>query len=94
MVLKGIGLVGRAAVDFGGYGDIWKGILGGKEIAVKVLRILRKPEKEKFLKVGYLSRIYHHRPTYSQSLGVFIRSCHLATVGSPKRAAILWGISA
>jgi hypothetical protein len=52
MILKGIRLVGQAAIDFGGYGDIWKGSLGGKEIAVKVLRILRKPEKDKFLKVG------------------------------------------
>jgi len=59
MVLKGIdvGVVGTVAIDFGGYGDIWKGLLGGKEIAVKVLRILRKSEKEKFLKVGYLTRI-------------------------------------
>jgi hypothetical protein len=54
MVLKGIELAGKVAIDFGGYGDIWKGLLGGREIAVKVLKILHKPEKDKFLKVGDL----------------------------------------
>ncbi|KIM79496.1 hypothetical protein PILCRDRAFT_823402 [Piloderma croceum F 1598] len=50
MILKGIEKAGTAAVDFGGYGDIWKGSLGGNEIGIKVLRILRTSEKEKFLK--------------------------------------------
>jgi hypothetical protein len=34
MVLKGIKLVGKVAVDSGGYGDIWKGMLGGHAVAV------------------------------------------------------------
>ena len=55
MILKGIEVVGTAAVDFGGYGDIWKGWLGGNEIGIKVLKILQKSEKEKFLKVVHLS---------------------------------------
>jgi hypothetical protein len=55
MTLKGIELAGKVAIDFGGYGDIWKGLLAGKEIAVKVLRILHKFDKDKFLKVSYLS---------------------------------------
>jgi hypothetical protein len=56
MTLTGINIevVGTAAVDFGGYGDIWKGLLGGKEIGVKVLRISHQRDKVKFLKVGYL----------------------------------------
>ena len=54
--MKGIKIVGKVAIDFGGYGDIWKGLLGGKEIAVKILKILHKSEKDKFLKVGNLSR--------------------------------------
>lgn len=64
MILKGIGLAGKVAVDFGGYGDIWKGLLAGKEIAVKVLRILGKFEKDKFLKVlarGSRSWAYLHK---------------------------------
>ena len=55
MILKGIELVGKAAIDGGGFGDIWKGVLGGQDIAVKVLRVYQKSDKEKLLKVGYLS---------------------------------------
>jgi hypothetical protein len=54
MVLKGIELVGKTAIDFGGYGDIWQGLLGGKQIAVKVLKMLYKPDRVRFLQVGYL----------------------------------------
>jgi hypothetical protein len=55
MILKGIELVGKAAIDGGGFGDICKGVLGGQDIAVKVLRVYQKSDKEKLLKVGYLS---------------------------------------
>jgi hypothetical protein len=55
MILKGIEFVGKSAIDFGGYGDIWSGSLGGRDLAVKVLKI-RNTEKDKFLKVGYRLR--------------------------------------
>ena len=56
MTLKGIEMVGDAAIDGGGYGDIWKGLLNGQEIAVKVLRIFHKPDKNKLLKVGSVTK--------------------------------------
>lgn len=52
MILKGIKLVGGAAIDGGGYGDICKGVLEDQEIAVKVLKVYRKSDKEELLKVG------------------------------------------
>jgi hypothetical protein len=51
MTLNGIQLVGNAAIDVGTYGDIWKGSLSGQVIAVKVLKIFRKVDKDKLLKV-------------------------------------------
>jgi hypothetical protein len=51
-----IELVGKSPIDGGGYGDIWKGLLSGQEIAVKILRVFRKSEKDMLLKVGRLSQ--------------------------------------
>jgi hypothetical protein len=51
MTLKGIKLVGNSALDGGGFGNIWKGLLGGQEICIKVLRIYQKSDKAKLLKV-------------------------------------------
>jgi hypothetical protein len=56
MTLKQIELVGNAAIDGGSYGDIWKGLLSGQEIAVKILRVFRKSDKDMLLKVGRLSQ--------------------------------------
>ena len=56
MVLKGIELVGKAAMDGGSYGDIWKGMLGSQGVAVKVLKIYQKSDKDKLLRVSYSSR--------------------------------------
>jgi hypothetical protein len=54
MILKGVELSGKIPLDAGANADVWKGLLGGKDIAVKVLRI--KHGKDKYMKVGYLSR--------------------------------------
>lgn len=51
MTLKGIKLVGNSALDGGGFGDIWEGLLGGQEICIKVLRVYQKSDKSKLLKV-------------------------------------------
>jgi hypothetical protein len=51
MTLKGLEFVGKTALDGGGYGDIWKGLLGGQEISVKVLKFYQKSDKVKLLKV-------------------------------------------
>lgn len=51
MTLKGIEFVGKTALDGGGYGDIWKGQLGGNEISIKVLKFYQKSDKVKVLKV-------------------------------------------
>ena len=50
-----LNVVGKAAVDCGSFGDIWKGVLGTQDIAVKVLKVYQKSNKEKLLKVGKLT---------------------------------------
>ena|SRR5882762_2419391 len=54
MMLKGLELSGNSAIDGGGFGDIWKGLFKGQEIAVKILRIFSQSDKDKILKVGCL----------------------------------------
>lgn len=51
LTLTGIQLVGDAPIDVGNYGDIWKGLLSGQVIAVKMLRIYRTVDQDKLLKV-------------------------------------------
>jgi hypothetical protein len=51
MTLKGTKLVGKTALAAGSYGDIWKGLLGGQEICIKVLKVFQRSDKVKLLKV-------------------------------------------
>jgi serine/threonine protein kinase len=43
------------AVAAGSFGDVWKGIIRGESVAIKVLRIYAATETEKYLKVSFLS---------------------------------------
>jgi hypothetical protein len=52
MTLNGIQMNGDRPIDGGSFGEIWRGLLGDQEIAVKVLRIYRPSDKEQILKVG------------------------------------------
>jgi hypothetical protein len=50
LVLEGIKIIG-GAVGGGGFADIFKGHLLDQEIAVKMLRVYKKSDMEKLLKV-------------------------------------------
>ena len=51
LVLKGVHMEGHPVAG-GGYGDVYKGLLQGKQIAVKVLRIYQDSDLVKLLKVA------------------------------------------
>jgi hypothetical protein len=53
MILKGVELVGGDAVAGGGYGDVWKGLLQGELLAVKVVKVYQKSDVVKLLKVQF-----------------------------------------
>jgi hypothetical protein len=55
MLLENLELVGHTALYGGSFGEIWKGLLNGQTIAVKVLRVYLQSDKEKLLKVVYFS---------------------------------------
>jgi hypothetical protein len=54
LVIRGIHKIGRYPVSSGSFGDVWKGIMLGDVVAIKIMRI-RKDDNfnlEKALKVG------------------------------------------
>jgi predicted unusual protein kinase regulating ubiquinone biosynthesis (AarF/ABC1/UbiB family) len=50
LTLNGVQRLGNP-VAAGTFGDVWKGIIRGESVAVKVLRIYQKTDMEKHLKV-------------------------------------------
>ena len=50
LVLDGINLRGNPVAG-GGFGDVWKGDLVGQMIAIKVLKVYDKSDRDKLLKV-------------------------------------------
>jgi hypothetical protein len=50
LALKGIAVEGDPAAG-GGFGDVYKGRLGGQEIAIKVLRVFRQKDMDKLRRV-------------------------------------------
>jgi hypothetical protein len=93
MTLRGIELLGDSAIDGGGFGDIWKGLLRGQEIAVKVLRIFRQSDKVQLLKVSLCTRDHDQLPSSWDIPGVYIRGCDLAPTEPSKCSSILRRIS-
>jgi len=86
MTLKGIKLTGDSAVDNGGFGDIWKGLLKDKEIAVKVLRIVRQADKHKVLKEFSSEAVIWRQLNHRNVLpfcGVFHLEDHRLCITSP-----------
>ncbi len=45
LIVRGISQVGANPVAGGGFADVWKGKLKGKDVALKVLRIFGSPEE-------------------------------------------------
>ena len=54
LVLEGIEVAGDPVAG-GGHGDVYKGRFKRKEIALKVLKVYRKSDMEKLLKVTFKS---------------------------------------
>jgi predicted unusual protein kinase regulating ubiquinone biosynthesis (AarF/ABC1/UbiB family) len=52
LVLKGVEMEGNA-VAYGTFGDIYKGQLEGKRVAIKVLRVYQTTNQDKLLKVSW-----------------------------------------
>ena len=57
LVLKDIAIEAHP-VARGGYGDVYKGLLHGQEIAVKALRIYQDSDLAKLLKVSFDLRLF------------------------------------
>ena len=58
LVRTDIQTIGENAVAGGHFGDVWKGLMGGRsEVAVKVLKIYGDSDLEKLLKVSSVSRL-------------------------------------
>jgi hypothetical protein len=70
LVLKGVDIEGHP-VARGGYGDVYRGLLHGKEIAVKVLRIYQDSDLVKLLKVAVPNSLFD-----SSHRSLIIRDSH------------------
>lgn len=51
MILKGVEFIGEGPQNIGGAGDIWKGMLVGQEVCVKVVTFYNPSAKINWLKV-------------------------------------------
>jgi predicted unusual protein kinase regulating ubiquinone biosynthesis (AarF/ABC1/UbiB family) len=50
LTLRGVQRLGKP-VAAGSFGDVWKGIIRGERVAIKVLRIYQATDTDKYLKV-------------------------------------------
>jgi hypothetical protein len=51
LVLHDVQKTGEYALTAGQFGDVWKGLIGNHEIAIKVLKVYMTSDIEKLLKV-------------------------------------------
>jgi hypothetical protein len=49
--MRGVRMAGESAVAGGSFGDVWKGEIHGRAIAVKQLKVYERSNIEKLLKV-------------------------------------------
>lgn len=54
MSLRDVQKQGKNGVDWGAFGDIWKGELEGHAVAIKVMRVFQVSNVNAVLKVGVL----------------------------------------
>jgi hypothetical protein len=50
--ISGLQLPGKYAVACGAYGDVWKGLLRGEDVSVKVVRLFNRSDIQTLLKVS------------------------------------------
>jgi hypothetical protein len=75
----------------GGFGDIWKGLVRGQSVCVKVMRLFQNADIQAVLKVPFSTLVYNVflKCVY---LGVQSGSAHLAPTLSPEPASLLRSI--
>ena len=89
LILKGVDME-EVPVAQGSYGDVHKGLLQGKKVAVKVLRIYQDSNREKLLKVSNC-RMFNELIS-AIFPAILVRGRIMATAFPPKCIAFLWGV--
>jgi hypothetical protein len=62
--ITGLQLLGKYAIACGTYGDVWKGIIRGEDVSVKIVRLFKGSEIQALLKVWYLFDTTSLLPTF------------------------------
>lgn len=93
MVLNGVKLEGNCAVAGGGFGEVWKARFNNRLIAVKMLRIFKRRDAVKILKVHTSKRDLPTIAAQRMLAGLFFRSYLMATTFPPKYSPFLWCFS-
>jgi hypothetical protein len=91
LVLSRIDLQGNPVAG-GSFGDVYKGRLEGQIIAVKVLKVYEKSDRENLLKV-MCHALSSSMSADQDVLAIFIRGCYVATTFSPKCTTVLRHLS-
>jgi hypothetical protein len=87
-LLTGLVKVGHQ-IAAGGFGDIWKGLLGGQKVSVKIMRLFRDADIKDALQVKRVPTLLSGY-TYRAITGIWSRSSHLASAFSPEFTSLLW----
>jgi predicted unusual protein kinase regulating ubiquinone biosynthesis (AarF/ABC1/UbiB family) len=53
LVLSDVATRDNHPVARGTFGDVWRGQISGREVAIKVLRVYQRADVQKLLKVGF-----------------------------------------
>jgi hypothetical protein len=89
--LVGVEKVGEYAITSGQYGDIWKGLVQGHTVAIKVLKIYETADIEKLLKVREQT-VLATRRDLTLHIGLFFRNNHLAADIPFEYITVVWNI--
>lgn len=91
LVLNGVNIEVHSIAS-GSFGDIHKGSIGQHTIAVKILKLCSKIDRDSFLKAiwTFLFRNFNWR----KYAAICVWSCRVAAIIPCKRAAVLWRLSA
>jgi hypothetical protein len=87
MRLRGIGIEYGAAAG-NGFGEVYRGRLGGQKLAIKVLRVLRRMQDTKSMR-SVSSSFVPQQPPLNSCSEILTQGCHMATAFAPERFTIL-----